>query len=84
MDEIEKAVLEKLTFAESLSSILEEVDGERNVITDVLKLLIRKGWVVTVEDRGSHLSRRQIYYDSDHMETYSYIITALGLKQLGH
>lgn len=85
MDSVEKLVLEKLTFAEKLSSILEEVQEDNHVLQDVLKELIRKGMVATVvKGTKSHLAKTEIYYDSDHMHTYEYIITAKGLSALGH
>lgn len=84
MDNVAQAVLEKLTFAERLESLFEEIEEENNIISDVLKELIRKGMVATVTHTGSHLTKTEIYYDSDHMHTYAYIITAKGLEELGH
>ncbi len=84
MDTVEKKILERLTFAEPLEAILEEVDEEENIVTDVLKQLIRKGLVATVTDNQRHLAKQEIYYDSDHMDSYSYIITAKGLSSMGH
>jgi len=82
LDPVEFKILNKLTFAEELESLHDEIDEPNNIISDVLKHLIRKGLVATVADTES--SKTQIYYDSDHMNSFAYIITASGLKLLGH
>lgn len=81
-ESLEYQVLSKLIFAERLSSLFEEIDAERNIVSDVLKQLIREGMVATVANQESQIAKTEIYYDSDHMETYAYIITAKGLKEL--
>lgn len=82
IDSIEEQILNKLTFAENLDSLFEEIDQPNHIISDVLKQLIRKGMVATVNNKDSR--KTQIYYDSDHMHSFAYIITASGLKELGH
>ena len=81
-DIVERKILDKLIFAEDLESLFDEIDEPNNIISDVLKQLIRKGFVATLSDKRSN--KTQIYYDSDHMNTFAYIITASGLKELGH
>mgnify|MGYP000648660984 CR=1 FL=1 len=81
-DSIEYQVLSKLIFAERLSSLFEEVSAEQNIVSDVLKQLIREGMVATVANQESQIAKTEIYYDSDHMDTYAYIITAKGLREL--
>lgn len=82
MDVVEHKILNKLIFAESLNALFEEIDEENNIIADTLKILIRKGCVATVKDQSSQIGETQIYYDTDHMHSYAYIITAKGLKDL--
>jgi hypothetical protein len=82
IEPIEEQILNKLTFAESLESLFEEIDQPNHIISDVLKQLIRKRLVATVKDKES--KKTQIYYDSDHMDSFAYIITASGLNMLGH
>ena len=82
LDAIEQQILNKLTFAESLESLFEEIDQPNHIISDVLKQLIRRRLVATVIDKES--KKTQIYYVSDHMSSFAYIITASGLKALGH
>ncbi|NUM32262.1 MAG: hypothetical protein HUU47_08060 [Bacteroidetes bacterium] len=82
IDETEKAILQKLIFAESYENILNDCKelAPVNVISDILKFLLHHKLIVaiTLENEG----KTGFFFDSDNMTGYQYRITAKGLKQL--
>lgn len=82
LEEGELDILGKLIFPEQLSNILEESTWPENITKDILKQLIKKGLIGTVANTASQIAPKEIYYDSDHMHSYSYIISGKGLEVL--
>ena len=80
LDDVEYEVLDVLYFVESYEKILEEVNYPPNIVTDVLKMLIRRRLVVAMdwnEDKKEYV--KSFMYDSDHMDTFHYLATKEGL-----
>ncbi len=82
-EDIELLVLKNLIFPETVSNLLEDTQLEKHILLDVIKQLIQKGLVSTVLNNTNLTAKTEIYYDSDHMETYSYKISAKGLSEMG-
>jgi hypothetical protein len=80
LDDIEFEILNCLYFVEPFEKILEEVDFPANVVADVLKTLIHKKMVVAMfwDDKIQDY-KRSFIYDSDNMNSYSYLATKEGL-----
>ena len=81
-EDIEKVVLENLIFPETLTNLIEDTKIEKHILQDVIKQLIKKGLVSTVLNKNL-TAATEIYYDSDHMESYAYKISAQGFAALG-
>lgn|GEM_PF-3431431 len=81
-EDLEKIILENLIFPETIDNLIEDTKIKKHILQDVIKQLIKKGLVCTVLDL-SLTSAAEIYYDSDHMDSYMYKISVLGLKALG-
>jgi len=81
-EDIEKIVLENLIFPETITKLIEDTKIEKHILQDVIKQLIKKGLVSTVLNTNL-TAATEIYYDSDHMESYAYKLSARGFAALG-
>lgn len=80
ISQVEYDILNVLYFPEPLENILEEVNADRNVISDVLKRLIDKKLVTAmIFDTEKKDFVKSFIYDTDNMDDYHYLITKEGL-----
>ncbi|MGB0429263.1 MAG: hypothetical protein ACPGLV_02230 [Bacteroidia bacterium] len=83
LDEIEKEILECLTFEESLAHIYEEIGRPKPVVLDVLKTLLTKDLVQAFAiDLKSGRPMPTPFYDSDKMDEFLFRITKKGIDRL--
>ena len=82
MNEIQWQILDSVYFVESFEHILEEVEGQKAVVADELKILIDRGWIQVMEfnEKGGDY-QKTIFYDSDDMHAYQYLATKQGLMK---
>jgi len=80
LSDIEYDVLNAIYFVESFNTILEECKYPQNVVADVLKQLIAKKFVTSMQfDEEKQEFKKTFYYDSDNMHAYHYLATKEGL-----
>jgi len=80
ISQIELDVLNCVYFVESFDKILEEVAAPSPVVADVIKTLIHKKMIVSMQwDEAKQDYVRSFIYDSDNMSAYAYLITKEGL-----
>jgi hypothetical protein len=80
LSDIEYDIINAIYFVEPFRNILDECKYPPNVVGDVLKQLIAKKYVVAMrydEQTGEYV--RSFIYDTDNMESYSYLATKEGL-----
>mgnify|MGYP000226794311 CR=1 FL=1 len=83
LDEIEKELLERLTFEEKLQHLLEEINAPKPVVIDVLKSLLVRDLVAAYrfdEQLGKVLPTP--FYDADNMQDFMYRATKKGFDAL--
>jgi hypothetical protein len=80
ISQIEWDVLNCVYFVETFDKILEEVSAPSPVVADVIKTLIHKKMIVSMQwDEIKQDYLRSFMYDSDNMNAYAYLITKEGL-----
>jgi len=83
LDEIEKSVLEKLTFEEHFHHILEEMDFPRPVVADVLKTLLVKEMVHAFTfNEKTNSALPTAFCDTDNLQDYLFRATKKGMDAL--
>lgn len=81
--ELNKRILDCLTFAEPFKTLEEEVSVEVNQLADALKVLIVKDLVQPMRHNSSKDRwEKSMFYDSDNMHDFRYQITSKGLDIL--
>ena len=81
INDIQKSILNSLTFVEPFDTLVEEVHEPEPVIVDELRQLIDKRCVQVMEKFEGKI-RKSFYYDSDNMRAFQYQATSKGLEQL--
>lgn len=80
ISQLEWDVLNCVYFVESFDKIKEEVLAPAPVVADVIKSLIHKKMIVSMQwDEQKQDYVRSYMYDSDNMNAYAYLITKEGL-----
>lgn len=84
MEDLELKVLGLLLFPEAYDNLKEESASfvGLNVLSDILKGLLHKGYVQALLPDESGALRRSMGFDSDMLGDYHYQITAKGLKEI--
>jgi hypothetical protein len=83
LTKLQKDILDKLTFAESLTNICEETMAAEPAVRDDLRYMIDKRWVQVMGwDENKQDFLPTLHYDSDNMHETRYMITARGWKML--
>jgi hypothetical protein len=76
----ETAILRELIFPEPFSHILSETGLPFGAIRDDLIKLINHGFIEVYEENSP--SSPSAFYDSDHVDQFTYKATRLGLKRI--
>lgn len=80
---LQKNILEKLTFAETIATLVEEVAAPEPAIRADLRDMIMRRWVKVMSwDAIKHDFVPALYYDADNMHETRYMISATGWKML--
>lgn len=80
LTDIEYDILNAIYFVEPFENILAECRQPVGVVTDVLRQLIDKKYVVAMRfDDATQEYVRSFIYDADNMNAYSYLATKEGL-----
>lgn len=79
-------ILDSVYFVESFQNIVEESGEPRPVVVDELRTMIDRGWIQVMEfDEAKGDFVRTTFFDTDHLEDYSFLATKAGLlKHNGH
>ncbi len=75
----EKQILRELIFPETFQHIQAETQLSYGAIRDDLIKLINHGYIEVSSDT---VSAPSAFYDSDHIEDFSFKATKIGLKQI--
>ena len=84
MEDLEIKILSLMIFAESFSKLRDESSEftKANILSDILKNLIHRGYVFTLlpDDKGQ--LQRSLGFDSDALQDYHYQLTSKGVRAL--
>jgi len=83
LDELERSILEKLTFEEHFHHLMEEVNASRPVLADILKIFLVKEMVQAFyqdEETGKVLPTA--FCDTDNLQDYQFRRTRKGTEAL--
>lgn len=83
LDELERSILEKLTFEEHFHHLLEEVDTSRPILSDILKAFLVKELVQAFyKDEETELLKPTAFCDTDNLQDYQFRRTKKGTDAL--
>lgn len=77
----ERAILDRVLFAETFDTLLEETQLKRGALRDDLMNLLNNGYLETYDTQPDG-SRKVRFYDTDHLENYAFRATRAGLNAL--
>ncbi|MEI6507787.1 MAG: hypothetical protein WCO54_04835 [Bacteroidota bacterium] len=81
LTDIEYDILNTVYFVESFEHIVDECNAKPPIVADVIKQLIHKKLIVPMKwDEPQNDFVRSVFYDSDNMHAYHYLITKDGLE----
>lgn len=75
----ERSIIRQLIFSESFAHIQTETGLSYGAIRDDLIKLINHGFIQVMND---NLTGSSSFFDSDHIEQFSFQATKIGLKQI--
>jgi len=83
LDDLEKDLLERVIFEETLAHLLEEMGQKRPIVVDVLKTLIMKDFVQAFYfDEQKNANVATAFLDADKLDDFLFRITNKGLNAL--
>lgn len=81
LNDLQRQIINALTFTEPFDTLVEEVSAPEAVIADELKTLIDQRMVQVMVEEGGHF-QKTFYYDTDNMRAFRYEATSRGLDLL--
>jgi hypothetical protein len=78
-DEVEKRVMMRMIFPETMEALAEETRLPLNVLGDIIRQLLHHKFIVPVDAEG----RINAFYDVDELRAFRYRLTGKGFEALG-